>query len=382
MSTPLLLHLRSLRNNMLDSLRDLVEHESPSADSDSLQSLAVKIVDRFQAIGGQVERIPADGEGVDHVLAQFDLGADPASKPALVIGHFDTVWPLGTLARMPFRIEGDRAFGPGSFDMKSGLVMVEFAIRAIQDLGLQMPRPLQVLLSTDEEVGSKTSRKAIEQHAAEAAYVLVPEPPLPDGGLKTARKGVGRFAIEIEGRSAHAGIEPEKGISAIIELAHQILRINSLSDPSLGTTLTVGVMQGGSAVNVVPASARAEIDVRATTSEEAKRVERDLLATHAAQAGAKVFVKGGFNRPPMERTPEIADLFKRASQIAQEKLNLELLDGSTGGGSDGNFTAALGVPTLDGLGCPGAGAHAPNEHILIEEFPNRAALIAALLLSL
>ncbi len=367
---------------MLESLRDLVEHESPSANADSLRSLALKIVDRFQAIGGQVERVSADGEGVDHVLARFDLGASPAKKPALVIGHFDTVWPLGTLAKMPFRVEGDRAYGPGTFDMKSGLVMLEFAIRAIRDLGLTTPRPLQVLLSTDEEVGSKTSRQAIERQAAEAAYVLVPEPPLPNGGLKTARKGVGRFAFEIEGRSAHAGIEPEKGISAVVELAHQILRINSLCDPEYGTTLTVGVVQGGSAVNVVPATARAEIDVRATTAEEAKRVERDLLATHAAQVGAKVVVKGGFNRPPMERTPAIADLFQRAAQIARESLDMELLEGSTGGGSDGNFTAALGVPTLDGLGCPGAGAHASNEHILIESFPDRAALIAALLLGL
>ncbi|CAN5640638.1 M20 family metallopeptidase [soil metagenome] len=382
MSTQLLQHLRPLRDDMLNSLRELVEHESPSADAASLESLAEIVAGRLRAIGGAVERVAADGEGVDHVFARFDFGADPSSKPALVLGHFDTVWPLGTLSAMPFRVEGGRAFGPGTFDMKVGLVLVEFALRTIRDLGLKPPRTIEVLFTSDEEVGSRTSRRAIEAKATGASYVLVPEPPLPDGGLKTARKGVGRFSIEIQGRSAHAGIEPEKGISAVVELAHQILRINSLCDPALGTTLTAGIVQGGTAVNVVPPHARAEIDVRVTTAEEALRVERDLLATHAALAGASVVVQGGFNRPPMERSQAIADLFDRAAHIARESLGMDLTDGSTGGGSDGNFTAALGVPTLDGLGCPGAGAHAPNEHIQIDSLPDRAALIAALLLGL
>ena len=238
-----------------------------------------------------------------------------------------------------------------------------------------------MLFTSDEEIGSPTSRALIEDEARASAYVLVMEPPLPGGGLKTARKGVGHFTLEIEGRAAHAGVEPENGVSAIVELAHQVLAIERIADPAAGTTVNVGVVSGGTTSNVVPAEAIAVIDARATTLDEARRFEGAMLALRPALRGAKLRVRGGFSRPPMERTPQSVDLYDRARAIGRT-LGLDLTEGSTGGASDGNFTAALGLPTLDGLGMPGAGAHAEDEHILIDALPERAALLAALLMGL
>jgi glutamate carboxypeptidase len=243
------------------------------------------------------------------------------------------------------------------------------------------PRGVEVLFTSDEEIGSPTSRSLIEGLARHSAYALVLESPLPGGRLKTARKGVGGFTVEIEGKAAHAGVEPEKGISAVTELARQVLRINALAEPSAGTTLNVGVVEGGTTPNVVPARARARVDVRVTTAAEAQRTEKALRALAPVTPGARLTVVGGFNRPPMERTPAIAALFDNARRIG-ETLGLFLTEGSTGGGSDGNLTAALGVPTLDGLGALGGGAHADDEHILIDSLPERAALLACLLLDL
>ncbi len=295
--------------------------------------------------------------------------------------HFDTVWPAGTLADMPFRIEDDRAYGPGTFDMKASLVLVEFALRAIRESGRRLPRPVVVLCTSDEEIGSPTSRRLIEEHARRSAYALVMEAPLPGGRLKTARKGVGRFSLTIEGRPAHAGVEPEKGISAVRELAHQILQVHALADSSAGTTVNVGVVRGGTTPNVIPAQATAEVDVRVVTADEEHRIEAAFAGLKAVTPGVRLSVQGGFNRPPMERSPQIAALFERVRQIGQT-LGLDLEEGSTGGGSDGNFTAAMGLPTIDGLGMPGAGAHAHHEHIEIAAFPERAAFLAALLLEL
>ncbi len=266
-----------------------------------------------------------------------------------MLGHFDTVWPIGTLARMPVREEKGRLFGPGVFDMKASLVMMNQVLEAFQALGLKMPRPLIVLYTSDEEVGSPGSRPLIEALAGQCEYVLVLEPPLSDGSLKTARKGVGRFTIEIEGKAAHAGVAPESGASAIVELAHQILRIQSLNGVSVGTTVNVGVIQGGTTANVVPARAVAEVDVRVSTQADAATIERELRVVKPVTPGTRIKVEGHFNRPPMERTAAIASLFARAREIGLE-LGQDLTEGSTGGGSDGNFTAALGVPTLDGLG--------------------------------
>jgi glutamate carboxypeptidase len=299
----------------------------------------------------------------------------------LVLGHFDTVWPHGTLAALPFRVVDGCAYGPGSYDMKAGLVLLEFAIEAIQTVGGGLRRPVVVLWTSDEEIGSPESRVLIEDEARRAAFVLVLEPPLAGGWLKTARKGVGRFRLVVEGRPAHAGVEPEKGVSAVLELAHQVVRLHALNDPEAGTTVNVGVVHGGTRANVVAAEASATIDVRAATREEAHRVEAALRATTAVLPGARVFVEGGFNRPPMERTPRTAALVA-ALQVIGRGLGLELGEGSTGGGSDGNFTAALGVPTLDGLGALGAGAHARDEHVAVARLAERAALLAAALVQL
>jgi glutamate carboxypeptidase len=265
--------------------------------------------------------------------------------------------------------------------MKASLVLVEFALRAIADLRLRPPRPVVVLLTSDEEIGSPTSRATIEAEACRAAYALVLEPPLPGGRLKTSRKGVGRFDVEVEGRAAHAGVEPEKGLNAIVELAHQVLRIQALADPVAGTTVNVGVVEGGTVPNVVPARATARVDVRVTRRDEAMRIEEAMQSLTPVTPGAGVTARGGFNRPPMERTPEIAALFELA-RVVGRSLGLDLAEGSTGGASDGNFTAAVGLPTLDGLGPLGAGAHAEDEHVEVESLPGRAALLAALLLEL
>jgi glutamate carboxypeptidase len=282
---------------------------------------------------------------------------------------------------MPFRVEEGRAHGPGVYDMKASLVLIEFALAALNGLDLRPARPVVVLITSDEEIGSPTARAIIEREASGCAHVLVVEPPLASGALKTARKGVGRFTVEVEGRAAHAGVEPEKGVSAIEELAHQILYLQTLGNREAGTTVNVGVIAGGTTVNVVAARATAEVDVRAWTGDEARRIEQAMQSLHPHLADARVTARGGFNRPPMERTPEGIALYQKVRAIGQS-LGLDLAEGSTGGGSDGNFTAALGIPTIDGLGVPGQGAHAANEHILIDSMPERAALLAALLLEL
>jgi glutamate carboxypeptidase len=364
---------------MLVLLEELVSFESPSRDKSALDRLGARIAEILGSIGGSVEVVPND-RGGDHVLARFPGPA--ARRPALVLGHFDTVWPLGTLENMPFRVEADRAHGPGTYDMKAGLtIFLSLMAHSRDDAARSAPRPIWALFTSDEEIGSPTSRRLIEDLARQCAYVLVLEPPLADGSLKTARKGVGRFRLDVGGKAAHAGVAPREGRSAIVELAHQVLQIQALQDFEAGTTLNVGVVRGGTTSNVVPAEASADVDVRATTLAEADRIERALRSLEPITPGTRLAVSGGFNRPPMERSPAIATLYEQAREIART-LGLELTEGSTGGGSDGNFTGALGVPTLDGLGVRGGGAHADDEHILIDSLPERAALLAALLLEL
>ncbi|WP_406700270.1 M20 family metallopeptidase [Singulisphaera sp. Ch08] len=366
------------RETMLADLATLVSYESPSRDKAVLDPYATMLAGRFEALGGDVNLIE-NRVGGNHLDARFDF--QQVAPPALILAHFDTVWPLGTVVDRPFRIEGPCAYGPGSYDMKASIILLEAALAALQALGLSPRRPIHILITSDEEIGSPTSRSLIEAAARECAHALVLEPPLPGGVLKTARKGVGGFTIEIEGKAAHAGVEPEKGISAINELALQIPRINALANPTVGTTINVGRIEGGTTPNVVPAHAMARVDVRVATMDEAQRIEEAFRGLQAITPGASIQVSGGINRPPMERTPASRELFAKTQQIGRS-LGLELEEGSTGGGSDGNFTAALGVATLDGLGMPGAGAHAINEHILIESLPERAALLACLLLEL
>jgi len=378
------------RDEMLAAVRTLVERESPSGDVARLNATCSWLADRFAAAGWTTEIVANQDCGNflrarigDRFGDRVDDGAvaDGNPTPAFIVAHFDTVWPVGTLERLPFRIDAGAAYGPGIFDMKANLIMVEFALRAIGELQLRLPRPVELFLSADEEVGSPRGRPHVEEGAGRAAYVLVVEPPLPGGSLKTARKGVGRYRIEVEGRAAHAGIEPEKGVSAINELAHQILRAAALNDLEQGSTVNVGLVAGGTALNVVPASASADIDVRVWTRSEADRIERAILDATPANPDTRLLVSGFMKRPPMERIEATTALFARAHTVGQQ-LGLELEEGSTGGGSDGNFSAALGVATLDGLGVPGAGAHAVDEHILVDALPGRAALLALLLLEL
>ncbi|MBE2240346.1 MAG: M20 family metallopeptidase [Caldilineaceae bacterium] len=362
------------RDDLLETIRTLVTQETPSHDKPRLDAFAALLAQRLTAAGAVVEVIEQPQRG-NHLRARFTHG-NTTEKPALVLCHYDTVWPVGALATHPFRIEDGKAYGPGIFDMQSSLALVEHGLRAVRELAIALPRPITVLITSDEEIGSGSSRALIEEAARQAAYVLVMESPLPGGVLKTARKGTGAFTVETIGRAAHAGVDPYKGVNAIEELAHQVLAIHALADREAGTTLSAGVIEGGSATNVVPARATAQIDVRVWTQSEAARLVQAMAARRPVLPGAQVKVTGGLNRPPLERRATAA-LFARVQQIGRT-LGMELAEGATGGGSDGNFTGALGIPTLDGLGVPGDGAHADHEHILVDELAGRAALLVAM----
>jgi glutamate carboxypeptidase len=380
-SQGLLAYFQARYDEMLSVIEQLVTQETPSSDKARLDAFAAFLAQRLQDAGATVEILPVAERG-NHVRARFgpQKGAKSGAKPALILCHYDTVWAVGSLATHPFRIEDGKAYGPGIFDMQSSLMLSEYAARATRDLALDLPRPVTILITSDEEVGSPTSRALIEEEALKSEYVLVMESPLPGGVLKTSRKGVGSFTLEITGRAAHAGVEPERGISAIQEVAHQILALHSLTDMSQGTTVNVGVVQGGTVANVVAPHARAEIDLRAWTQVEADRLIQAISGLRPVTQGVTLRVSGGWNRPPLERTVT-ADLFAK-TQVIGRKLGLELAEGGTGGGSDGNFTGALGIPTLDGLGVPGHGAHADHEHIEVDQIIGRAALLTVLLLEL
>jgi glutamate carboxypeptidase len=366
--------------DMLEVLEELVERESPSTDKDAADAYAESLARRFGELGGDTELVYNQTSGAQ-LKVNFDSPRGEGYKPGLLLCHYDTVWPLGTIGRMPFHIQGDKAFGPGIYDMKASHVMVEYALRAITKLGMELPRPVEILFTSDEEIGSLSSRTLIEARALEAEYVLVLEPPTAEGALKTARKGVGGFTLRVTGKASHAGSQPELGISAIDELAHQILAISELADLEKGTTVNPGVISGGTRSNVIAAQAEAQIDVRVWTPDEAERIESAMKALKPKTPGAELSITGGFERPPLVRSEAIAELFQRVKQIGA-RLGLDLQEGSTGGGSDGNFTAALGVPTLDGLGIMGDGAHADHEHILVSHLSPRTALLATSLLTL
>ena len=371
------------RDFYLSMLREMVERETPSRDKAACDAFARWLVDEKSWPWHHSEVVP-NASGGDHVLMRCRRGydshglrMDQARKPALILAHYDTVWPLGTSESRPFTHDEKSARGPGVYDMKASLLIVWLALARNPDPF----RNVNVLITSDEEIGSPTSRALIEEMAREAEYVLVLEPPLPDGSLKTSRKGVGGYTIEARGRSAHAGIEPERGANAVVELAYQVMGLQLLNNPKLGTTLNVGTIEGGTTANVVPDRASCRIDVRASTPVEAARIDGALMGLTPITPGTTLHVSGGFNRPPMERSPGIASLFEKAREIGRT-LGMELTEGSTGGGSDANFTAALGVPTLDGLGALGGGAHAEDEHVIIDSIPERAALLAALLMNL
>jgi glutamate carboxypeptidase len=377
--TELTRYFRERNQEMLDAIRITVEDETPSNDKARLDAFAERLAERYRKVGARADILPASPSG-NHLRATLDVTEAPDAAPVLILCHYDTVWPVGSLATHPFRVEEGRAYGPGIFDMQTSLVLVEYALGAIRDLAIVLPRPVAILVTSDEEIGSPTSRAHIEEDARRAAYVLVLESPLPGGVLKTARKGVGEFSLEIRGRAAHAGVEPEKGISSIHEAAHHLLVLHNLTNWDLGTTVSVNLIAGGSASNVIPALCTLAIDTRAWLQSEADRVDAAIRLLQPVLPGAVLTVEGGWNRPPLERSATSA-LFERTRAIGAT-LGLDLQEGSTGGGSDGNFTGALGVPTLDGLGVPGAGAHADHEHIEVDQIASRAALLTALLATL
>ncbi|MCU0986724.1 MAG: M20 family metallopeptidase [Acetobacteraceae bacterium] len=360
---------------ILAGLRAWVETESPTDDAAAVNRLVDKAEAGLRAAGAAVTRIPGRDGYADTLRARIG----PAEgKGILVAGHLDTVWPMGTLATMPFRVEGERAHGPGIFDMKAGSYLAYHAVTSLLAQNVPTKLPVTLLLTPDEEVGSPTSRDLIEAEARESAYVLIPEPAGPGGAVVTARKGVGRFEMRVKGIAAHSGGNFQDGRSAIVELAHQILAIHRMVDLDLGITTNVGPIMGGTRPNVIAQEASCEIDLRVQSVEDGVRMEAAILGLTAVTEGCTVTVTGGMNRPPFAEGPANLALYAQAKAIA-ERLGLPLPKQHRGGGSDGNFTAVMGIPTLDGLGCTGAGAHADHEHILWKDLSGRAALMLGLL---
>lgn len=375
MSRDLLSWLEGQGDSMLAMLQRLVELESPSTDKAAIDRLGIVFAEELTASGAQVTHLPADRHG-DHVRAVAgDSSGDDGQL--LVLGHMDTVWEVGTLQAMPFRVENGIAYGPGTFDMKAGLVQFVFALRALRETN-RKPRQITALFNSDEEIGSASSRSDIENEARRSRAALVLEPCLPDGSVKTFRKGVGVFELDVKGRPAHAGLDHAKGVSAIEELSRQVQLLHQLTDHKRGVTLNVGTIRGGTRGNVVAGEAHAEIDLRVSTVADAEEIEKKILGLRPFLEGAELKVTGGIERPPLERSPGVVDLYEKARGLAAE-LGFDLGEGSAGGSSDGNLTAALGVPTLDGLGPMGDGAHAESEHVVVSDLPRRTALLARLL---
>ena len=357
---------------MIAFLRKLVESESPSHDKPSVDRLGALLAEECRRAGAQVEVLANTITG-NHLVARWGSG----TGGILLMHHMDTVFPLGTLKNMPFLEKGDKIHGPGVLDMKGGIVISLTAIQALQAAG-ELTRPLTVLITSDEEIGSETSRELIEHLARQAALVLVMESGLLDGSLKTWRKGVGDFLIKVKGRAAHAGGAHAEGRNAIEELAHQVLAIQKMSDYASGTTLNVGVIRGGTVSNVVPEEAEAEVDFRVLTPAEAERITRAMRALKAITPDTVLEISGGLNRPPMPSDPLMKATFEKASHIAAT-IGQQIKAGGSGGGSDGNFVAPLGIALLDGMGCYGEGLHSDREYIFTRSLPERAALTAVLL---
>lgn len=372
----ILTFLRSHQDDMTQLLTRLVEIESPSDHKPSLDKLSAFLANELQEMGAVVETLPQVQAG-NHVRARWGAG----EKSALILCHMDTVWDLGTLAGRPVRIEDGKLYGAGAEDMKGGIVIAIWAIRALRELGLFPAKTVTLLLNSDEEIGSDTSRPTIEAEAQSHRAVFVLEPAEPPYAYKTARKGVGEFHIKVRGLATHSGADHKRGINAIEELARQVLTIQGFTNYEVGTTVNVGVISGGTRSNVVPAEARAEVDARVLVAEEIATLEAKMKGLKAHHPGAVLEVSGGFDRPPMVRTPRIAALYARAKEIA-DGLDLKLAEACSGGASDGNFTAALGIPTLDGMGVVGDGGHALDEHVVLSSLPERATLLAEMIRSL
>jgi glutamate carboxypeptidase len=391
-SRELIEYVREHKPELIATIRRIVEIESPTHDKSAVDRCGELLAEEFARRGGRVKlhrnRTAGNQLQVDFPATKSQVRpktvrgkATPGNTraPLLLLGHHDTVWDLGTLRTMPLRETHGRLYGPGVFDMKAGIAMMLFALDSIREVCSGLSRPITVLLNPDEETGSSASRHITEKMAKRCSAVLVLEPANgPDGKCKTARKGVGDFTVEVTGRAAHSGLDFEKGQNAIIELAHQVRQIAGFTDLKRGITFNPGLIRGGTRTNVVPAEASVEIDVRIPKARDAAYVARCMRSLRPANRGCKLFVEGGINRPPLERTAAVAKLYELARNLAG-KLGFDLGEIAVGGGSDGNFTGALGIPTLDGLGAVGEGAHAANECVVLSELPRRVALIAGLL---
>jgi glutamate carboxypeptidase len=369
--------IRGMQSIILKRLQQLVEIESPSDDKAAVDRCIEAVADMAQSLGGRAKRHRQPQFG-DVLELRFAASRRGSNRPLMLLGHLDTVWPLGTLAKMPFRIARGRAWGPGTLDMKAGVAMGLTALEVLRDLDA-LPRPVIFLLNSDEEVGSTASRPITEKlaRAAEAVFVLEPAQG-PNGAYKTARKGVGDYTVRVRGVASHAGVDFERGHSAIHELAFQIEKVRAFTELSRRLTVNAGVIRGGTRTNVVAAEAEAEIDVRIARAADAARIDRKFRSLRVRDRGCVLQVEGGINRPPMERSRGTIALFHRAATLARQ-LGFILEEAATGGGSDGNFTAALGVPTLDGMGGVGEGAHASHESVVLRDLVPRTALLAEMI---
>jgi len=374
---PFLRYARQQKEAVISDIRALVECESPSDSPADVNRCVELLIEQAKDIASP-KIIKSDKFG-NHLRLDFKLPGRARNGRVLGIGHSDTVWPLGTLRTMPYRRHKGRLWGPGVLDMKSGILFFVHAARALRELDVPVQKKVSLLVVSEEEIGSKDSRALTESEAQASDYVLVLEPGSHlTGDLKTARKGISGYRVSVAGKAAHAGIDFANGANAIVELARQIQRVAGFTDLGRGITVNLGTVNGGTRSNVVAAEAHAAVDVRVARAKDAELIDRKMRALKSFDKRCTVTVEGGLNRPPMERTEAIVDLFKHARQIGAE-MGVDLVESSTGGGSDGNFTAALGVPTLDGLGGVGEGAHAVNESILIDRIPDRIALLAGLL---
>lgn len=377
---PILPWVQAKQSTIIETIREFVECESPSDDPAAVNRF-VDLVASKVAGSAKVRTLPGGRFG-RHLRCEFDLQGRPKDGRILALGHSDTVWGLGTLAGMPFRQAKERLWGPGVLDMKSGIAFFIFAMNALRELDIPVRRKVLLQLNSDEEVGSNSSRPLTEDAARRSAAVLVLEPGTGMGGrLKTSRKGMGAYNITVKGKASHAGVDFEVGASAILELARQLQRIADFTNLARGITVNPGVISGGTRSNVVAAEARAEVDIRIARARDEASLDRKFHGLRAIDKRCTVAVDGGLNRPPMERTPGIRGLFQKARGMAGE-LGVDLEESATGGGSDGNFTAALGIPTLDGLGGVGEGAHASHESILVDRIADRTALLAMLVATL
>jgi glutamate carboxypeptidase len=373
----LLRYARQKQSEIVALIREFVECETPSDNPASVNRFTDFIAERVKDMA-RVRTYPGGNACGKHIRCEFALRGAKKQGQILALGHSDTVWPLGTLGNMPFRQSKGRLWGPGVFDMKGGLAFFIFAMRALWELEVPVARNVILQVNSDEEIGSPSSRALTEDAARKSAAVLVLEPGTGlDGKLKTARKGVGDYMITVRGRAAHAGLDFSKGANAILEMSQQIEKIAGFTRLDRGITVSPGVIRGGTRSNVIPAECRAEIDVRIPRASGRAYLERRFASLKPFDKRCTIEVSGGLNRPPMERSAGTRALFRKAKALAAQ-VGLSLEESSTGGGSDGNFTAALGVPTLDGLGAVGEGAHAANESILLDRIADRTALLAKL----